>query len=133
MHGDMTTNSRSNPYVLGFSIALCIGVAIVVSVLWFPWIWDEKYKQLRDFLFFSTIIFIVVIRRYGDRRRVPRFWLALSILAVAHSVGFWLFISRVRGLRPIEFILVTVIELLPAVFFINWFSRIPGGEGAEEH
>jgi hypothetical protein len=124
MRGDMAINSKSNPYVLGFSIGLCIGLAILVTSRWFPQVWDDKYKQLRDFLFFIATIFVVVIRGYWNVRRVPRFWLALSILAVAHSVGFWLFITRVRGLRPIEFILVIVVELLSAVFFINWFAGL---------
>jgi hypothetical protein len=126
----MATDSEPNPYVLGFSIGVGLALAILISVLWFPWVWDEKYKQLRDFLFFSVFFFIVLIRRYGRRCWVPRFWLALAILAIAHSAGYWLYIVHVGGLRPIQFILITVVELFPAVFFINWFARV-SGEGED--
>jgi hypothetical protein len=90
MRADMAIDSKPNPYVLGFSIGVGLALAILVSVLWIPWVWDAKYKQLRDFLFFSVGFFIILIRRYGRGCWVPRFWLALAILALAHSVGCWL-------------------------------------------
>jgi hypothetical protein len=124
MRADMARDSKPNPYVLGFSIGVGIALAILVSVLWFPWVWDQKYKQLRDFLFFSAFFLIVLIRRYGRRCWVPRFWLALAILAIAHSAVCWLYITRVGGLRPIQLILIVVVESLPAVFFINWCARV---------
>lgn len=52
MLGDPIMNDKSNPYLLGLSIGLCIGLSILVAFRWFPWVGDEKYKQLRDFLFF---------------------------------------------------------------------------------
>jgi hypothetical protein len=126
MRGDMTMNNKPNPYVLGFSIGLCIGLFILVVFRWFPWVGDEKYKQLRDFLFFSLGFFIILVRRYWNVRRVPKFWLALLILAVVHSVSCWLYITRVGGLRPIQLILIVVVESFPAIFFINWFARVSG-------
>ena len=60
----------------------------------------------------------------------PPFLARAQIFAIAHSVGYWLFITRVGGLRPIQFILITVVELFPAVFFINWFARV-SGEGED--
>ena len=133
MRADMAIDSKPNPYVLGFSIGVGLGLAILISVLRFPWVWDEKYKQLRDFLLFSAIFLVVIVRRYWTVRRVPRFWLALLIFAVVHSVGFWLFISRVRDLRPIEFILITAVEIFAAGFFINWFARVRvSSEGTPE-
>jgi len=126
MRADMAIDSKPNPYVLGFSIGVGLALAILVSVLWIPWVWDAKYKQLRDFLFFSVGFFIILIRRYGRRCWVPRFWLALAILALAHSVGCWLYITRVGGLRPIQLILIVVVEAFPAVFLINWFARVAG-------
>src|SRR5580692_567859 len=86
MPADMATESKPNPYVLGFSIGVGLGLAILISVLWFPWVWDEKYKQLRDFLFFSAIFLVVIVRRYWTVSRVPRFWLALLIFAVARDM-----------------------------------------------
>ena len=129
MPADMGTDSKPNPYVLGFSIGVGLALAILISFLWFPWVGDEKYKQLRDFLFFSVVLFIVLIRRYGRRCWHPRFWLALAIFAIAHSVGYWLFITRVGGLRPIQLILIGAVETFPAVFFINWFARVSGQGG----
>ncbi len=133
MHGNVTMNNKPNPYVVGFSIGLCIGVVILVAFRWFPWVGDQKYKQLRDFLFFAVGFFIILVRRYWNVRRVPRFWLALSILVVAHSAGCWLYITRVSGLGPMQFILIAVVESFPAVFFINWFARVSGEERVEEH
>jgi hypothetical protein len=115
----MATDSKPNLYVLGFSIGVSLALAILVSVRWFPRVWDSKYKQLRDFLFFSAFLFIILIRRYGRRCWVPRFWLALAILAIAHSAGCWLYITRVGGLRPIQLILIVVVETFPAIFFIK--------------
>jgi hypothetical protein len=129
MLADMATDSKPNPYVLSFSIGVGLALAILVSVLRFPWVWDQKYKQLRDFLFFSVGFFIILIRRYWHVRNLLRFWLALLIFAVVHSVGFWLFISRVRDLRPIEFILIIAVEVFPAGFFINWFARVRVSDG----
>lgn len=68
--------------------------------------------------------FVILIRRYWHLRNVPRFWLALLILAVAHSVGCWLYITRIGGLLPLQFIVIVVVEAFPAVFFINWFARV---------
>ena len=93
----------------------------------------RNVKQLRDFLFFAVGFFIILVRRYWNVRRVPRFWLALSILVVAHSAGCWLYITRVSGLGPMQFILIAVVESFPAVFFINWFARVSGEERVEEH
>jgi len=50
--------------------------------------------------------------------------LIAAILAIAHSAVCWLYITRVGGLRPIQLILIVVVESLPAVFFINWFARV---------
>ena len=75
------------------------------------------------FSFFSVGFFIILIRRYWPVRKLLRFRLALLILAVVHSVGCWLYITRVGGLRPMQFILIVVVEALPAVFFTNWFAR----------
>jgi hypothetical protein len=133
MRGDVTKDDKPNPYFLGFSIGVGIGLTVLITFRWFPWIWDEKYQQLRDFLFFSAIFFIVIVRRYWTVSRVPRFWLALVVFGVVHSMGFWLLISRVRDLRAIEFILITIVELFPAVFFINWLARVRvSGEGTPE-
>jgi hypothetical protein len=88
MRADMAINSKPNPYVLGFSIGVGLGLAILISVLWFPWLWDEKYKQLRDFLLMQRDLPRRLVRRYWTVSRVPRFWLALLIFAVVHSVGF---------------------------------------------
>jgi hypothetical protein len=117
-------DNRPNPYLLGFSIGICLGLSLLVSVLWFPGIWDAKYKQLRDCLFFSVGLFVILIGRYWSVRCVLRFWLALSILASAHSVGYWLYTTRIGSLRPFQLILITASEILPAVFFINWFARL---------
>jgi hypothetical protein len=117
-------DNKPNPYVLGFSLGICIGLAILASVRWFPWIWDAKYKQLRDFLFFSAGMFIILIGRYWNVRSVPKLWLAFLILAGAHSVGCWLYITRVGNLSPFQLIVITACEMLPAVFFINWFARL---------
>ena len=57
MHGDMAIDSKLNPYVLGFSIGVGLALAILVSVLWIPWVEDAKYRQLRDFLFFQRGLF----------------------------------------------------------------------------
>ena len=117
-------DNKPNPYLLGFSIGICFGLALLVSVVWFPWIGDAKYKQLRDFLFFSVGMFIILIGRYWNVRRVPKLWLAFLILAGAHSVGCWLYITRVGSLSPMRLILLTACEMLPAVFFINWLARL---------
>jgi hypothetical protein len=117
-------DNKPNPYLLGFSIGICFGLALLVSFLWFPWIGDAKYKQLRDLLFFSVGMFVILIGRYWNVRRVPKLWLALSILASAHSVGYWLYITHVGSLSPLQLILITACEMLPAVFFINWFARL---------
>ena len=99
-------DNKPNPYLLGFSIGICFGLALLVSVVWFPWIGDAKYKQLRDFLFFSVGMFIILIGRYWNVRRVPKLWLAFLILAGAHSVGCWLYITRVGSLSPMRLILL---------------------------
>jgi hypothetical protein len=117
-------DNKPNPYLLGFSIGICIGLYVLVTVRWFPWIWDAKYKQLRDFLFFSVSMFIILIRRYWKVRRVPKVWLAFLMLASAHSAGLWLYITRVGSLSPLQFILITACEIFPAGFFINWFARL---------
>jgi hypothetical protein len=127
----MTKDRQPNPYLLGGSIGLCIGLAILVAVRWFPWVLDQKYKQLRDFLFFSVFFFIILIRKYWNVRRLVRFWLALSILAVAHTVGCWLYITRVGSLSPLRLILITAVESFPFVFFINWFAQVSAEEGTE--
>jgi hypothetical protein len=133
MRGDTVMNNKPNPYLLGFSIGLCIALAILAAFRWFPWVGDEKYKQLRDFLFFSVGFFVILIRRYWHVRNLPRFWLALLILAIVHSVGCWLYITRVGGLRPLQFIVIVVVEAFPAGFFINWFARARvSGEGTPE-
>jgi prolipoprotein diacylglyceryltransferase len=79
--------NKPNPYLLGFSIGICFGLALLVSALWFPWIGDAKYKHLRDVLFFSVFLFVILTGRYWSVRRVPKLWLAFLILAGAHSVG----------------------------------------------
>lgn len=117
-------DNKPNPYLLGFSIGICYGLALLVSFLLFPWIWDAKYKQLRDLLFFSIFFFIILVGRYWNVRRVPKFWLALLILASAHSVGYWLYITRIGSLSPLQLILITACEIFPAGFFINWSARL---------
>jgi hypothetical protein len=102
MRADMAIDSKPNPYVLGFSIGVGLALAILVSVLWIPWVWDAKYKQLRDFLFFSVGFFIILIRRYGRGCWVPRFWLALAIL---HSLtqwvaGYWVSCCHLKASSP---------------------------------
>jgi hypothetical protein len=120
----MAKDDEPNPYFLGFSIGVGIALTVLVAFRWFPWVFDAKYRQLPDFLFFSVFLFIILIRRYWHVSRLPRFWLVLLILAVVHSVSCWLYITRVGGLSPMRFILITVVELFPAVFFINWFARV---------
>ena len=97
---------------------------MLVSVRWFPWIREANYKELRDFLFFSGGLFVILIGRYWNVRRVPKLWLAFVILASAHSVGCWLYTTRVGSLSPMQLILITACETLPAVFFINWLARL---------
>jgi hypothetical protein len=121
MRGDVKTSIRLNSVFLGFSIGLGIGIVLIVSVFWFSWIWDEKYKQLRAALFFGVSVFIVLIRKYWELRRSIQFWLALSILAIAHATIVWLFMTRVRSLSPRELIVIAAVECFPAVFLINWF------------
>jgi hypothetical protein len=117
-------DNQPNPYRLGFAIGICFGLALLVSFLLFPWIGDAKYKQLRDLLFFSIFFFIALAGRYWNVRRVPKFWLALLILASAHSVGYWLYITRIGSLSPLQLILITACEIVPAGFFINSFARL---------
>jgi hypothetical protein len=117
-------DNKPNPYLLGFSIGICFGLALLVFAPWFPWIGDAKYKQLRDILFFSVFLFVILTGRYWSVRRVPKLWLAFLILAGADSVGCWLYITHVGSLSPMQSILLTACEIFPAGFFIKWFAPL---------
>ena len=77
---DMAIDSKANPYVLGFQLQCASALLLLSQFYGFRGSGTEKYKQLRDFLFFSAFFLIILIRRYGRRCWVPRFWLRSQFL-----------------------------------------------------
>ena len=124
MHFEMRHRRQLNPYLVGFGLGILAGIYMIITTIWFPVVWDDRYQQLRDFLFFSGCFFMILISKFWNLRKSSKFQRSLLLFAIAHTLAIWAFVTFVRDLSPRAYILIIVIESYPAVFFIDWFAHL---------
>jgi hypothetical protein len=109
---------------VGFGLGILVGIYVIITTIWFPVVWDDRYQQLRDFLFFSGGFFMVLVSKFGDLRKSRRFQRALLLFVVAHTLAIWAFVTFFGDISLRGYIFVIAVESYPAVFFIDWFAHL---------
>lgn len=103
----------SNPYLVGIAIGLLGAIGLIVCVIWFPGILEERNKWWRDFAFFTAFLFFVLISRNWQSHARLKLWILLVLLLVCHS-AILLFINHIYQLAPIQYVFLTFFEAVAA-------------------
>jgi len=115
----------SYPVLFGALIALLLSGALMVIVIWFPWLgeaWD-RHDRLVQAIWFTAAFFAVCIHRLWRWRRRRIFWASMSALFVLHVLGVFFYTTHVQPLLVWQWIILFYIEALITVSFLDWSIR----------
>jgi hypothetical protein len=107
------------PYVAGAVVGVLAFMGIVVCAIWFPWIGEPQNKWWRDFAFFTTFLFFILISRNWRFHKRFQFWAAVAVLAAAHTTGVLLFISHVHLLTILAYAVLLFFEIIVGDVFLR--------------
>ncbi len=113
------------PTLFGAIITLPLLIAMMVIVIWFPWIGDycDEHKRLVQAVFFTTFhfaIYVSVLRRWR-RRRV--FWPTILTLFLFHVLGVFFYSTHFQPILVWQWPIVGLLEYYAAAFFLDWSTR----------
>jgi hypothetical protein len=109
--------------VVGLLLSVGIFVPMFISLVWFPGFLTARNKWWLDFLFFSGLLFSIVISRNWEFHRQFRFWASIIVMAIVHTTGVLLFIIFVRELNPIQYAILIYFEFVIGSVFLKRFMR----------
>jgi hypothetical protein len=88
----------SHPTSFGVLVAIAFSVGIVVTVTWFPGMWEfhDRHKRLVQAILFTAIYFPVYVYGLRPFRRLRVFWPTICALFVVHISAITLYSLRVQ-------------------------------------
>ena len=105
-------------------IALYVAIAIGLvgaAVLW-PIVVPERYAISRTWYMFmiaTGFLCLFVMKMYWPYRKLPKVWLLLASLLVAHVGGYSLFLSRLQQFPLVLFLLIVPLEIIATAAIVK--------------
>ncbi len=118
----------SYPMLFGALIALLLSGAIIVIVVWFPWIgeYHDRHRRVVQAVLFTAIYFVAYV--YGLRRwrGQATFWPTIFALFLLHVLGVFFYSTYVHPILVWQWAIVGLLEYYGAAFFLEWSTRLFG-------
>ena len=111
-------------------IGLLVLLVIVVVAIWVP---DNTMPSRKwgDFVFFTLLLFVFLLKIYWKYRGRSKFWLALGACLLAHLGVYLPILWRIDSLPSLWYVLVSPFEAMAIAFLLWKLLRIPPNPKAE--
>lgn len=125
---------KTHPISFGVISGLLLVIVIVVTGIWFPWIWDyhDSHKRLVQACLFTATYFAAYFYGLRPWRGHRVFWPTIFTLFLLHVLGVFFYSTHVQPILVWQWPIVGLLEYYAAAFFLDWstrrFGHLPRGQ-----
>ena len=124
------------PSLFGALIGLVI-ICVAITIASVPRLDEafEKHSHLIQFVWFTGGFFAFSISYLWRMRRrgAFTFWASMSLFFLFHTLGVFLYTTRVQPLLVWRWIVLLTLECFAIVFFVDWSTKRFGHYGGRRH
>jgi hypothetical protein len=113
------------PVIFGALIGIFIFLAIIVIVIWAPWIREgiDKHKFLFEAMWGTFALFAVSLNRFWPFRRRPDFWTILCTVLSLHFLALYLYTANFHDLTLGQLTVLMLAELFVIFSIVPWSTK----------
>jgi hypothetical protein len=115
----------SHPILFGVFISVLLGIAIIATMTWIPWIWEyhNGHKRLVQAVFFTVFYFAYYISFLWEQRHQTFFWPSVCTVFLLHGLGVYFYSTRVQPILVWQWPMIALLEFYGTAFFLEWSTR----------
>jgi hypothetical protein len=122
-------------HALMFGVLLGVGGGLLLVVLMVYELPLVEFVLGRNthwvqFIAYTVVIFVVLVNRCRPQSGQTKYWTVLAALLLLHSVGYVWFISRIKPLGAIQYIVAAPFEIMLLYFLLDRGTRFLAGRAS---